>query len=318
MGVKAVRRALEDRSVKNRLQRAVLVDLAEHAKDDTLVCWPAVETIADEVGAEPRSVRRAIRALEHAGVVETEEHGAPVSGRRQYRPNLYRVLVGTVESPLNQVSADRTVPTTVPAVVSPETSSGDRKHVPVGTVRSPKPEENRIKKSTHARKPKLTLVRDQSSGSEEADDGTIILSATCPSLRPPTATRANLTLVVGDASPDSCQISEENARVLASLSYLGEEFAAEYTRQKTTTPLDLCQLLADLVEKHSGTRPPVTTAWRRAANQLVAEHGAAEVKASIYWTHEDSFWRTVVKSMPKLLEHYERLRRQVLGQVMYS
>jgi helix-turn-helix protein len=49
--------------------KIVLLALAQHSSRDREVCWPRIQTLADECGLSAQSVRRAITALERANLV---------------------------------------------------------------------------------------------------------------------------------------------------------------------------------------------------------------------------------------------------------
>ncbi len=49
--------------------KPVLVALAEHGAR----CWPSIHRLAEMTGYDKRTVRRAIRALERAGLLEVEQ-----------------------------------------------------------------------------------------------------------------------------------------------------------------------------------------------------------------------------------------------------
>ena len=88
----AVRRVLE-KSRATGTSRLVLVVLAEHTNSSTGDCYPSVPLIAAEVLVQDRAVQYALKDLVDLGELDIELHGAPVGGRRQYRANLYRVLL---------------------------------------------------------------------------------------------------------------------------------------------------------------------------------------------------------------------------------
>lgn len=77
----------------------------------------------------------------------------------------------------------------------------------------------------------------------------------------------------------------------------------------------ICEHLAEQIEARGSKRPTITTRWRNEGRLLLDRDGRTEeqVHACIRWlftsTHRDAqFWRTNVRSMPKLREEYDRLR----------
>ncbi|WP_419600873.1 helix-turn-helix domain-containing protein [Thiolapillus sp.] len=65
----------------------VLVALAEHVSGEGRACWHSVSRLARMTGYAERTVRRALRALEAAGLVRIE--------RRPGRPALYSLNLST-------------------------------------------------------------------------------------------------------------------------------------------------------------------------------------------------------------------------------
>jgi hypothetical protein len=125
VSVVAVRRVLEH-SYATGTDRLVLVVLAEHADKETWTCFPSVAIIAKEANVKERAAQAALRALQEAGEIDVEIHGAPYpKTRQQYRPNLYRVTVGPCASgaPGDTTSADPVVHDSAP--------SGARERCPV-------------------------------------------------------------------------------------------------------------------------------------------------------------------------------------------
>ena len=143
MGTRTVRSVLEH-STATGTDRMVLFALAEHANDATGTCWPGVELLAAEVRVQVRAVQYALKALVARGELAVEVHGAPVAGRRQYRPNLYRVLVGGARAltPGSASSGAQLSITTDELVVHDDASSGAPGRHPVVHGGAPKPEEN--------------------------------------------------------------------------------------------------------------------------------------------------------------------------------
>ena len=70
----------------------VLVALAEHVSGEGRACWPSVSRLARMTGYAERTVRRALRALEAAGLVRIK--------RRPGRPALYSLNLSTTISVL--------------------------------------------------------------------------------------------------------------------------------------------------------------------------------------------------------------------------
>jgi hypothetical protein len=132
VSVVAVRRVLEH-SYATGTDRLVLVVLAEHADKETWTCFPSVAIIAKEANVKERAAQGALHALQEAGEIDVEIHGAPYpKTRQQYRPNLYRVTVDASASgaPSDTTSADPVVHDSAP--------SGARERYPVVHGGAPK------------------------------------------------------------------------------------------------------------------------------------------------------------------------------------
>lgn len=76
--------------------------------------------------------------------------------------------------------------------------------------------------------------------------------------------------------------------------------------------MELCNLLADLVEENGSKRPNVTQRWRDEARLLLDrdKRPLNEAKDLIRWTQSDPFWKSNVMAMPKFRQQYDRLRLQ--------
>lgn len=106
------------------VEKLVMLKLADCANDQGRNAYPAVQTIADAVGVNARTVQRALRELEGRGLIEVEHRAA--AGR----PNCYRLHPerGDKLSPRQNVTPDTGV---TPGVTS-TTERGD-------TAMSPEP-----------------------------------------------------------------------------------------------------------------------------------------------------------------------------------
>lgn len=72
----------------------------------------------------------------------------------------------------------------------------------------------------------------------------------------------------------------------------------------------VCGHLADRIEANGSKRPRVGPRWRMAARLLIDADGRTEdqIIKAIDWCQADTFWKSVVLSMPKLREKYDQLR----------
>lgn len=72
----------------------------------------------------------------------------------------------------------------------------------------------------------------------------------------------------------------------------------------------ICEYLADKIEKNGSKRPKITQRWRVSARLLLDADGKTveQVTKAIDWCQADEFWRANVMSMTKLREKYDQLR----------
>lgn len=75
---------------------------------------------------------------------------------------------------------------------------------------------------------------------------------------------------------------------------------------------NLCQHLADWIERNGNKRPTVGKRWYRACRLLIEVDGrtADQIRTAIDWSQKDPFWSSNILSMAKLREKYDTLRAQ--------
>jgi hypothetical protein len=108
-----------------------------------------------------------------------------------------------------------------------------------------------------------------------------------------------------------------HSRALATVSMLeqGNRGTGEQGNSSSSSALtrndvdDLCNHLADRIERNGAKRPTVTAKWRTACRLMLDNDGrtTAGVRAAIDWCQNDPFWRSNILSMPKLREKYDQL-----------
>ncbi|WBP89487.1 hypothetical protein [Kitasatospora cathayae] len=76
----------------------------------------------------------------------------------------------------------------------------------------------------------------------------------------------------------------------------------------------VCRALADAVEANGSKRPTITKQWRDEARRLIDIDGRTvdQILGAIDWSQNDSFWRSNVRSMPKLRQQYDQMRLQAM------
>jgi len=74
--------------------------------------------------------------------------------------------------------------------------------------------------------------------------------------------------------------------------------------------VDLCNYLADWIERNGSKRPSVGKRWLQACRLLIDTDGRTpeQVRRAIDWCQHDGFWKSNILSMPKLREKYDQLR----------
>lgn len=78
--------------------------------------------------------------------------------------------------------------------------------------------------------------------------------------------------------------------------------------------IELCELLAELVERNTGRKPKVLKGWVDAADRLlrIDERPLPEATRVLQWSQDDEFWCSNIMSMPKFRKQYDRLKLQML------
>lgn len=126
MSIDAMRWALMQHGISSS-QKFVLVVLADRA-NEAHECWPSVDRLSLDTELDPRTVQRALVALEEGGLIKTQS--------RPGRSNVFK-LIGVVgredETPRQKASQKNNTPGTVP----PPAESHPRHGVTPGTVPPP-------------------------------------------------------------------------------------------------------------------------------------------------------------------------------------
>ncbi len=135
--------AVWDQSTQSGNSLLLLLALADYANDSG-VCWPSVETLANKARVSDRTVQRMIQKLIADNELEIVEQGG---GRRSHR---YRVLVrGVSLSPPEVVDNSTPISAKVtPAVTQLRHPTGDKAMSPepsLNTLEEPSEEENLFK-----------------------------------------------------------------------------------------------------------------------------------------------------------------------------
>lgn len=128
-------------------QRHVLVALADHVDDSTSEAWPSIGRLARRTGRGESTVRRALKAIEDAGIITIDLQAAPSRGTDWTRPNLYLwhpdgIMDGTADRDIPPV--DKPPVTVTPGVTLTGDPLWDDTHPPVPMTPEPslEPSEN--------------------------------------------------------------------------------------------------------------------------------------------------------------------------------
>lgn len=108
--------------------RLVLIALADRYNDDTGVCWPSIKTIATEIGVSERTVHKAIKDLEAAGLIERGNPRWVAHLRADRRPIVWTLNLGMVKPPEGQRPTDNGVGEALArgeGVITPSDSRGE-------------------------------------------------------------------------------------------------------------------------------------------------------------------------------------------------
>ncbi len=148
------------------LQMRVAWRLIDRTNRDTGDAWPSYETLADELGCDVRSVKRAIKRLIEAPWFEAN-HGGGRGNSNHYRPCWQRV---TEESPFR--SSER---------VTGEVRKGDQRRQKRVTGSSPEPLKEPMKESDRASDPQNS--HSNTAGGRSRQDGESVVNGTVVNAR---------------------------------------------------------------------------------------------------------------------------------------
>lgn len=83
--------------------------------------------------------------------------------------------------------------------------------------------------------------------------------------------------------------------------------------QKPKVVGELCDQLADLIERNTDRRPSVGEKWLIEMDRLIRldDRDPAQIGEVIDWCQKNSFWKSNILSAPKLREHYDTLLVQM-------
>lgn len=237
-------------------------------------CWPGNQTLAPDVGVDEKTIRRALKRMEVAGVVARRRRQHVTGGRAD--DEIRFLWEGFKQLPLVEYDAPEATPDPPdlpdkmsgnPPANPPDNLSGNPgglADIYGGLPDMPGVEVNgQIEPLSSFRTPSIT-----------------------PTLRTPRAPDL-------DANPPSLALVPAGA---------GLALQEDVER--------LCILLADLVQANGSRRPTVTVRWRQECDRLMRIDGrsARQVENAIRWSQADPFWCTNVLSMPTLRKQYDRLR----------
>ena len=99
MSLRAMLWALYDAPVNDPTEQAILLVLADHARDDGTAAWPSRERIADAAQVSVATVKRRIRALSERGVIIAGDQRLVDHYRRDKRPRVWNLNFAKMRQP---------------------------------------------------------------------------------------------------------------------------------------------------------------------------------------------------------------------------
>jgi len=84
----------------------------------------------------------------------------------------------------------------------------------------------------------------------------------------------------------------------------------ESSNYNNTVTNEICNLLADCIERNGFKRPTVTKEWLKVIDRMIRidQRTSEQIQGAILWATQDDFWSMNVRSPQKLREHFDRLR----------
>lgn len=105
----------------------VLTKLADAHHEDTGYAYRDVDRMATELRCSRRTIQRALRQLEQAGLIHRGDQGIlPANMRRDRRPTVYRLPLGAWEGPAQQPELDGVTTDDAPLQAVDNLPRGDR------------------------------------------------------------------------------------------------------------------------------------------------------------------------------------------------
>lgn len=109
MGIQPVKWALRHVRYRRHFDRSVLMDLAEYAGEDGTEAFPSPKTIASNLEADPREVRRSIKNLiEDGWITKTPHSPKQLKYPANRRSTCYRLNIHKIREPKPDKAAIQT------------------------------------------------------------------------------------------------------------------------------------------------------------------------------------------------------------------
>ena len=268
---------LTDKGKPDSTARHVLQVLAEHAHKDGSGAHPSVLRIQYRTGYDRRTVQRALRRLEGAGLIVAD---GMVRGCTRWR------LALSVRRP----SSDWEVLEAQEA--AEREAAAERKR------------RSRSRRVTHSE----CVTEDDVTHSNSVTSGGVTHSASgCHALKQRDVTHSECV-----TPPDVTHSVPPEPPVEPPVEPPGSVPAAAPPARHDVE--QICRALADAVEANGSKRPTITAVWRTSARLLLDKDGRTveQVLTAIRWCQADPFWRANVMSLPTLRKQYDRLRLEAL------
>jgi hypothetical protein len=106
-------------------------------------------------------------------------------------------------------------------------------------------------------------------------------------------------------------VSTKNSSTKSSVKTSGTKRAKKPEPQREDVDR-VCNFLAEWRVKLGCPRPPITDKWRTEARLMIDKDGRSleAIKEITSWSQRNSFWRSNIKSIPKLRDQFDTLRLQ--------
>lgn len=277
MSLNVILWALKEAPVEDPTQALILCAMADNAKPDGTEARASQATYARAARCSERTLRRHLKAMELAGVIRRGDQSLVAHKRVDRRPVVWDLAIELTRDAGGQIDPPLNDARSAAGQYDRPDTSVPPDNMTGRTPVSPRRTERGVKYDTNGRTRLAVETKPEPSLTEE------------PSINPEVVQEV-IDVELVDAGP-----------VVA--------VAPASSRDDVE---QVCQLLADLIERNGSKRPTVTKGWRDAARLMIDTDKIAfeSVMGAIRWSQDHHFWRANILSMPTLRKQYNRLRLQ--------